>query len=583
MHTKIVQTFANIKSIVVTYPLFLFCALVLMLSIQALIDSAYAESFTLIKIAFTAGIGISLSFGVALLGQRNDKKRLWTLLTLGFLFAFFFLVLPEKEKDFTEYYVFILLPSYILSHLFVSIAPFLSHKSDEHRFWEYNKTLFINFFLTAVFTGVLCGGVQLALLAMDQLLGMNLGSEIYIRIFFGLLILGSAVIFALFHVGGIENMENPRPYPAVIAFFTQFILIPLLLLYASILYIYGLKIIGTWELPKGWVSYLVLIYGMLGILALLLVHPLLDGKSRAWVAWFRRLYYYSLAPLLVLLFIAICTRISQYGFTEPRYFVLLLALWLSFITLYFILFTKTSIKTIPYSLLIAGIAVLITPFINVFDVSNRSQKKTFKELLERNMLLENGKVNTSQPVSNTIVRDLQDKYMYLYKRNEEEYILTLLDEKSLKKMKRFSSSLREIFETIVVDSKEKEHLYLELTNNNTVREIMPYSYLVNMEYLDDLKFSIQTDSFTIEKRMYDENILFNFTINDSIKDLLPLIDSLVAPHIHTQIDQELDEISVVFRHEGYVCKLVMDQISINIIKGNKTYYFKNPTFLIRKE
>ena len=582
MRTKITQTLINIRKVIFAYPLFLVCAFILMVSVQALIGSFYQDSFKLVKLAFTAGLGVSLSFGVALLGQRTNKKGLWTLLVLAFLFAFYFLVLPEKEKDFNEHYAYILIPSYILSHLFVSVAPFLAREKNEQNFWEYNKTLFINFFLTTVFTGVLCGGVQLALLSMDQLFGMELDFKIYSHLFFGLLILGSAIIFALFHVEGLEKMEMPRPFPSTIAFFTQFILIPLLLLYAGILYLYGFKITWTWELPKGWISYLVLIYGTLGILALLLVHPLLEGKPKAWVAWFRKLFYYTLVPLLVLLFVAISTRINEYGFTEPRYFVLLLSLWLTFVTFYFIFFTNPTIRTIPYSLLIAGVLALIIPYANVYAVSKRSQTQAFVTLLKDNNLLENGKISVSQPVSNAVVRNLQSKYSYLYDRNAEDGLITILDEESRDKLKGSSSNIRSIFEVIDTDNNSK--VSMEISNKNPVREIEAYSYSVNIEpYSNNFKFSIQSDSIVINQIMYGENNEFTISINESVKDLMPLLDSLVEPYFQKHDELALDDLSLHFKHAGYSCKVLIDQISVNKIDKKNSYYLKNSTFLFRKE
>ena len=50
----------------------------------------------------------------------------------------------------------------------------------------------------------------------------------------------------------------------------QFILIPLVGLYLLILYVYGLQILFTWELPKGGLTYLILSFSIAGMLAVLL-------------------------------------------------------------------------------------------------------------------------------------------------------------------------------------------------------------------------------------------------------------------------------------------------------------------------
>ena len=107
------------------------------------------------------------------------------------------------------------------------------------------------------------------------------------------------------------------------------------------------KILINLGLPRVWVSYLILIYSVVGILALLLVHPLKEESAKSWVKVFSKIFYYTLIPLLVLLFVAIFTRILEYGYTEPRYFVLLLAIWLTTVVLFYF-YKKATIKFVAH-------------------------------------------------------------------------------------------------------------------------------------------------------------------------------------------------------------------------------------------
>ncbi|MBK9634277.1 MAG: DUF4153 domain-containing protein [Bacteroidetes bacterium] len=50
------------------------------------------------------------------------------------------------------------------------------------------------------------------------------------------------------------------PYPKDYEFFAQFILMPLVIIYLVILYLYGGKIIFQGHLPIGWVSNLILTF-----------------------------------------------------------------------------------------------------------------------------------------------------------------------------------------------------------------------------------------------------------------------------------------------------------------------------------
>ncbi|WP_449398242.1 DUF4153 domain-containing protein [Chryseobacterium wanjuense] len=286
----------------------------------------------------------------------------------------------------------LLLLQCFLTHLFVSFIPFLE-QNVELKFWQYNKNLFVNIFLTAVFTGVLTGGVELAILAVDKLFDFNFDDRLYTDTLYVLLIFGSCFIFLLFNDKGLNNLEKDGDYPIVLKFFTQFILIPLLLIYVIILYFYSIKILINWQLPRGWVSYLILAYCIVGVLALLLVHPLKNENTKSWVKIFSKAFYYTIIPLIILLFVAIFTRILEYGYTEPRYFVLLLALWLLSIVTYFIFVKKGTIKFIPISLFAFGVFALIFPYLNAFSVSKRSQKAELLKILDEKQLLSNGKID----------------------------------------------------------------------------------------------------------------------------------------------------------------------------------------------
>ncbi|WP_228413506.1 DUF4153 domain-containing protein [Chryseobacterium sp. CH21] len=379
MKTKFQETLGRANEVIFRYPMILTMALLASIGAICIAETERSEITSYIKFTICACLGISLMFALKMLSQRIGKELLLQLSGIIFLTGFYF-ILPDKKNGFTEVYAYIIAVTALLSHLLVSFVPFLE-KNRELSFWQYNKNLFVNIFLTAVFTGVLTGGVELAILAIDKLFDFNFHDRIYRDTFFVLAILGSSFIFLLFNDKGLNNLEKDGTYPVVLKFFTQFILIPLLLIYVTILYFYSVKIVINWELPRGWVSYLVLAYSVVGILALLLVHPLKEENAKSWVKVFSKAFYYTIAPLIILLFTAIFTRILEYGYTEPRYFVLLLALWLLSIVIYFIFSKKATIKFIPISLFLFGTFALIFPYLNAFSVAKRSQQRQLVKIL----------------------------------------------------------------------------------------------------------------------------------------------------------------------------------------------------------
>src|SRR5690625_4891750 len=267
MKLKITSILGKAAQAINRYPFTLFYSLLMTTTAIYLAESDYLNmenNFIALKVLIVSSLGISLSFALKMLTQRNRKFKFFEFLSILFLLGYYF-ILPKNEEDFTEVYAYLLIPTYILAHLLVAIVPYLSREESEIKFWEYNKKLFINFFLTIVFTGVLCGGIELAILAVDHLFNLNFKYLIYYDTFLFFLIFGSTFIFTLFNIDGLYELEKKVEYPVVLKFFAQFILIPLLIIYLVILYIYSLKILFQWELPRGWVTYLVLAYSILGI------------------------------------------------------------------------------------------------------------------------------------------------------------------------------------------------------------------------------------------------------------------------------------------------------------------------------
>ncbi|QPQ51150.1 DUF4153 domain-containing protein [Chryseobacterium indologenes] len=429
MKTKFRETLNRTTEIIFRYPVVLVMAILASTGAICMIDTSnqFELYASCLKFTICACLGISLMFAMTMLSQRIGKELLLQLAGIAFLIGFYN-ILPNKKSYFTDDYSYLIVVTGILMHLLVSFIPFLE-KNKELGFWQYNKNLFVNIFLTAVFTGVLTGGVELAILAIDKLFDFHFNDKLYANTFFVMAITGSCFIFLLFNEKGLPTLEKDASYPVVLKFFTQFILIPLLLIYAVILYFYSFKILIHWQLPRGWVSYLILAYSMVGILALLLVHPLKEANAKSWVKIFSKAFYYTIIPLVALLFIAIFTRILEYGYTEPRYFVLFLALWLLSVVIYFISNKKATIKFIPVSLFLFGAFAMIFPYINAFSVARRSQRTELLKVLNQQKLLDNGKINFEQKITDTIRNEIADKFQFLAERKQSEFILGLLDKK----------------------------------------------------------------------------------------------------------------------------------------------------------
>lgn len=592
MKTKFQETLSRANEVIFRYPMILAMALLAAIGAIYIVETERSEITSYIKFTICSCLGISLMFALKMLSQRIGKELLLQVCGIVFLIGFYY-ILPDKKNSFTEVYAYIIAVTALLSHLLVSFVPFLE-KDRELRFWQYNKNLFINIFLTAVFTGVLTGGVELAILAVDKLFDFNFHDRIYRDTFFVLAILGSSFIFLLFNDKGLNNLEKDGTYPVVLKFFTQFILIPLLLIYVTILYFYSVKILINWQLPRGWVSYLVLAYSIVGILALLLVHPLKEENAKSWVRIFSRAFYYTIVPLIVLLFTAIFTRILEYGYTEPRYFVLLLALWLLSIVVYFIFNKKATIKFIPVSLFLFGAFALVFPYLNAFSVAKRSQKTELMNILNQHQLVSAGKINFQKKVTDTVRNEIADKFEFLAERKQSEFLSTLLNEKDQAELTdnikngtfySINYDIQNKFSDVNVTVKNRayEMNRLVLIRKEQAVEIGNYQYLIFFHRYSRDPQQLNNDQFELTDQLTEKSSL-KLSLNSQEKiDFGPQIIKLFEKNKNKKGNVLIPEIAMESDLGKYHVKLIFSEITREKYSenDNASIYYENVYILIK--
>ncbi len=353
------------------------------------VQAAHPQIF---KMMFVGFLGISWMYASTIFAEQqpwsNLVRVLFTLTSLIVLIVYF-AVLKDDLTDgaYLDWYRLAML--FVISHLFAAFAPFISIGSED-QFWEYNKTIFLRFLLSGIYSGVLYVGLSVALIALDVLLGFDIDERTYLSMFFIL----AGIFNTWFFLAGVPDANtiqtNTIEYPKGLRVFVQFVLIPLVSAYILILYAYMAKIMIEWELPNGWVTYLVLSFSIVGILSLLLLHPVKEDSDKKWIKWFSTGYYRALIPLVLLLLFSIWVRIDDYGVTINRFIVATLGVWLSIMVVYFMLSKTKSNKVIPVSLCIITLGAAFGPF-SAFSVSESSQLNRFEELLrDQSMISESG-------------------------------------------------------------------------------------------------------------------------------------------------------------------------------------------------
>ena len=460
----------------------------------------------LIKVIMSCSLCLVLFLSISLFfiaSKKNNLFRFMTSIALGSL-AFAFVFSFNEEITQVEIQQFLVLN--IALHLLVSFAGFLPKKYNQDEFWEFNKQLFLRILTAGLYSAVLYVGLALAITAVKNLFNADINDKIFGYLFFVI----AGIFNTIFFLNGVpetNNTENPLKlsYPNGLKNFTQYVLLPLISLYLVILICYETKILVTLSLPVGWVSYLVLVFAVFGILSFLLVHPIATEKGNLWMRTFNRWFYYLMVPLLGLLFWAILYRIQLYGFTHERYYVLLLSIWLAIVVAYFIIAKQPKIKFIPISLCFAGLLSIVGPQ-SADSISKNSQLSRFEIYMQKT---EKVKLTFEQE------QDLSSIVDFLEKNYGAEILLPYTNDKLnilLKKDKDPSSvQIMEALGYKYLTSYEKindtDFYYSFYENNNTnIDNIHGYDLSFSISKNNNLE---STKSIKINNKAYLINTLEN--------------------------------------------------------------------------
>ncbi len=389
------------------------------------ISSSREEFWT--KILLGCAIAFPLLIELQLVAEAKGRIPNWIkhILSISIicLSALACLLLP-KFSDFTAS---VAVPLTLMITLFYSLlfyAPYIGSKSSAD-IWVFANRMIRNIIVSAFISGILYAGIALAVLAVDQLFSLVLSSNTWSNLMYHL----ACVIFVLVNFSVFLSRipskliasANEFSVPHTVNIILKYVFIVLMGIYMLIFYASSFWIIARWELPVGWVSYLILTLGAVGVFVIWLSYPLIrKGEEKFW-SKFEKIYLFSSAPLLIMLFVAIGRRISDYGITPPRYFVLVLALWLVGFTAYFLLSKKKNCIWIPLSVSVLLLISAVGP-LSAYAVSKRSQVHLLESILTENKVLINGKIakkipsvtNSVAVQVNSILDELEDYDKSLY-------------------------------------------------------------------------------------------------------------------------------------------------------------------------
>lgn len=227
--------------------------------------------------------------------------------------------------------------------------------------------LALSYVLILTLVGLLCG-IYASLVYIFDLNAWN-HNHVYFYLFTFPLSVVAPFLFCLFQ----HREQNNYNWKATRFFeiLNNWILSPALLVYTTLLYVYGLKILFTWNLPKGMLSYMIATFLFIAVVARA-CQKLLKKEH---YNWFYNRFHLIAIPILVLFWIGVLYRIQEYGFTEERVYLFIFAILISILSL--LSFQTAKSKYVYFSYLTAILLAVVTfiPPINAQNLGLLSQQK----------------------------------------------------------------------------------------------------------------------------------------------------------------------------------------------------------------
>jgi len=375
------------------FPLVVLCSIIGTVAAILVIDRG-VDTGLYPNIIITASLGLALFLAIDIAGDRYklpSSSRGIGYLAAAAILGIFYFSLPEAGASWPTTHIVRFSVLSVAFHLLVAFAPFLHKDASINGFWQYNKTLFLRFVTAALFSWVLYLGLTLALAAIQNLFSIDISSESYGRLF----ILIAGIFNTLFFLAGVpdsfEELEQDDVHPRGLRIFGQFILLPLASTYLVILYGYGVRILTNPELLKGWVGYLIIAFSVVAALTWLFLYPYSKKQEFSWMSKVWRGFNIAMIPLIVLLFVALFQRISNYGLTEMRYLGILVGICITVFAVYFLLSNKKDIRIIPMLLCATGLLSTFG-FWGSSSLAESNQLSRFENTLLTQDMLVDGKI-----------------------------------------------------------------------------------------------------------------------------------------------------------------------------------------------
>lgn len=489
-----------------------------------------------VYLAYECIVGISMFFAFALFCEKYkvDTGKRVGLWLMGFcILGLHFLALPDWAINVDATYFLRFFTFGVVCTLLVSFVLFYK-EDDKIAFWQFNQYLVIQFFVATAFSLTLFVGLAASLYAVEQLFEFHIPEAYYVDLlaFFGIVV--NTLFFSASIPKDFNWFREPQSFRQPLRLFIQYVLLPLLLIYYIILIAYFGKIVLAGVMPDGWVALPILIFSTLGVLTYFLAYPLSYEKEHTSIRFYVKYFFYFLLPLVTLLFVALITRVFTYSVTEYRYLGLLFGVWFLILTLYTIIYKKTSLVLFPVSLFLLLFLGSVGPW-GMYQMSASGQFRRLCKILESENVIENKVVSVEklqEKITDSIATEIGSINKFLFYREQIDLIYPILNETHKKQIDSIKMSDNKIY-----SFNEFLKQTFSLPERERLQDYRTYHFFASD--VDSFSFDIekynQMQSYYLNNRNDGEEIFMQDGVLNFIRStdtlqfqLYPYLDSLTA-------------------------------------------------------
>lgn len=398
------------------------------------------------------------------------------------------------------------------------------------------------------------------LFTVEQLFELSINSDLYFDVYIIIGALFSVTYFFARLPRQEEEMEIFM-YPNVLKGLINYIIIPLIIVYTGILYMYFIRIILLKTFPINLLSHLVMWYALISVVVLFFINKIKNENKILQV--FYKFFPLAILVPLVMLFLAIGKRVADFSVTPLRYYVIVIGVWATISVLYIKFSKKFKSNMIVVAAIIIMLGSLYGPQ-SAFTLSRNLQENRLIDVLEKNNMIEQEKIISRSDLPTSEKETISDfiRYFSQYHAFDEIEILP----------KGFSTNdMKDVFgfEQYYPTYSPQEFISYNYMNSNMSLDISDYNYFLEMDFtlsedkeytLDNrtIKYSSKTNALSFYK---NEKLLENINV-------IEMIETYHENHGDEQITS-LEDATIEYNFDEIDIKIIISDIYYEKLSNNE--------------